>query len=436
MKINKLFWIFALALVLSSASAFAFELSDILKIHRHPIFIFIVNSLIIWSILFLIQASLLKNQDAKVKLVVWIATFALTALIVWNFTPRGAAYFWEVGLFAQYFKFWIIVNTIIFSLMVHLVAGFLDVKLTTPSGKITMVVVAIVLGALMASNLGDKKIWDTDNGKYIYRYLLVERYEETQPDGTKITVGGILTLSKDNVFESRLFIFLISSILFAWFFNSYLGLGQQNTKLTYLMAFIMGANLAKYGTTSSTIIGLGEAFAILIVGQQVMHTWGGQKLVAYFISIILVEWIFCAVFNQSRLLLFVGGLLSQLLQNKVVYGLIALFFAYHAMRAGPKAAIGVLVGLAGIGYLNEKLSGYLSDTVTGLLQIDICKILSQHKIISSASTATGKVAGAIGGTINYAGWIPPDALPWFQAGSLLVTLIGPFIAYNLLKNRI
>lgn len=433
MKINKLFWIFGLVFVISSASVFAFALSEI---YRHPIFILIVNALVIGSILFMVQLFLIPNQDAKVKLVVWLATFGLTALIVWNFTPRGAAYFWEVGIIAKYLKLWLIVNTTIFSIGLYMVAGFLEVKLETAPGRYGLILVTIVLGAMMANSLGDKPLWDTDNFIKIKNYLFSGEHEETMPDGTKVKVGGILTLDKTDVFESRLFIFLISTILFVWFFNAYVGLGQQSSKLTYLMAFIIGANLAHKGATSGTIIGLAEAFAILIVGQQVSHGIAGPRLLSWLLSIVLVEWIFCAVFNQSRILLLLGGIIKQLLQTGAVAAFVVLYITWQSLRAqNPWVWLGTLVGGTLIMIVN-KATGWIGNLAAGLINIDICGILSQHKIVASAAAGTGKVAGLIGGgAVSYAGFIPPD---WANPIAVVVslgTVIGGIWAFNHFRFR-
>lgn len=428
MKINKSIWIIALIFILSSLSVFAFQLSDI---YRNFYFILIVNGLIIWSILFLAQMFLIPNQDAKVKLVVWIATFAIAALILWNFTQRGAAYLWEAGWIAQYLKLWIIVNTILFSIGLHILAGFFELKTETNSGKIGLIILAILLGALMANNLGNKPLWDTQNFQKLKDYLLGGTHEETRPDGTKVTVGGILTLDNKDVFESRLFIFLISSILFAWFFNSYLGLGQQNNKLTYLMAFIIGANLARQGTTSGTIIGLAEAFAILIVGQQVMHTWGGQRLIAYLISIVLVEWIFCAVFNQSRLFLFIGGILKALLQNNAILAIVVLWITFQSLRSpNPMVWLGTLIGGALLAITN-KITGLIGDFVAGIINLDICGILSQSKIIATASAGTGTIVSSIGGgATQFAGFIPPSASLGIGAIITILMIIVSVVAWR------
>lgn len=431
MKINKSIWIFALIFVLSSASVFAFELSDI---YRNSYFILIVNALIIWSILFVAQ-TFIPNPDAKVKLVLWIATFGLTALIVWNFTPRGAAYLWEVGLIAQYLKGWIIVNTIIFSIGLHMVAGFLEVKLETKSGKIGLILAAILLGALMANNLGNKALWDTKNYIKIKDYLLAGEHDETMPDGTKVKVGGILTLDKDEVFESRLFIFLISTILFAWFLNSYMGLGNQ-PKMTFIMAFIIGANLASKGATSGTIIGLGEAFAILIVGEQVAHGLQGPRFWGYLLGIILVEWIFCAVFQQSRILVLLGGIVKQLLQSNIVSVFLVLYITWQSLRSlNPKVVIWTAI-VGTVVVIGNKITGLLGDLVAGLINIDICGILAQQKIVASASSATGKVASVIGGgAVRYAGVIPQD---WANPIAVVVslgTVIGGIWAFNHFKFR-
>ena len=267
MKINKLFWIFALIFVFSSASVLAFSLSDI---YRNPWFIFFVNLLIVWSILYVAQLFIITSQDTRVKVVVWIATLVLAFIIVWNFTSRGAAYIWETGWIAKYLGIKFLVNTALLSIVIFYFAGFLNIAPQTPQGRIGLILGSILLAGTIAYSLpADKWLWQEDNVKKLWDYLRGPERDETRADGTKVKIGGILTLDKANVFESRLFIFITSTILFAWFFSAYLRM-EQSPRLTYVMAFIIGANLARTGTTSGTIIGIGEAFAILIIGSQVV----------------------------------------------------------------------------------------------------------------------------------------------------------------------
>lgn len=437
MKINKSIWIFALIFVLSSVSVFAFELKDI---YRNSYFVLIVNGLIIWSLLFVIQMFLIPNQDAKVKLVVWIATFGLAALILWNFTPRGAAYFWEVGLIAQYFKLWIIVNTIIFSLGLYMLAGFLEVKLETMPGKIGLIIVTIVLGALIANNIGNLPLWHKDNQTFhrLYNYFLGPDGPVTKQDGSKVIEGGILTLNKTDIFESRLFVFLISTILFAWFLFSYIEMGNQ-AKLTYLMAFIIGANLARTGATSGTIIGLGEAFAILIVGKQIAHGINiGSRFWSWTLAIILVEWIFCAVFQQSRLLVLLGGIVKQLLQSNIVSVFLVLYVTWQSLRSlNPKVVMWTAI-VGTVVVIGNKITGLLGDLVAGLIDINICGILAQQKIVASAAAGTGTAISGIGGGISQAGLINIPSSAQGPVGVIftLGTIIIGIFAWNHFKNKV
>lgn len=343
------------------------------------------------------------------KVVVWIATLALAFLIVWNFTPRGAAYLWEGGWIAQYLRLKLLVNTAILSVAIFYVAGFLGMTPQTMQGRIGLIIGSILLAGMIAYSLpADEWIWQEKNVKTLWNYLR----------GPK----GILTIDGKNIFESKLFIFITSTVLFAWFFTSYIpALSQSSPRLTYLMAFIIGANLASKGTTTGTLIGIGEAFAILIIGSQVAAAFG-KGWIGWLVGVTLVEWIFCAVFQQSRIFQVIGDVGGTILNSTFVSTLIALWIFSLALRS-PNWVVGLAVAGVGLALgLSNFLASFvwlgLGDHFRRMLNFDVCQLLATHTIVTSAATGSvvSKAFAGMGIPIPITGtWL--DSVAGFMAVS-------------------
>lgn len=388
MKINKLFWIFGLIFVIGSTIVFA--QGPVTSFFRMPWLVFVVNILIVWSVLFVVQLFVIRSQDTRVKVVAWIVSLVLAFLIVWNYTPRGAAYLWEAGWIAQYLRLTFLVNTIILAIAIFYIAGFLNIAPQTPQGQIGLILGSLLLAGMIAYSLpAGTWIWNENNVQNFWKYLREPK-------------KGILTIDGKNIFESRLFIFITSTVLFAWFFTSFIpALSQSSPRLTYLMAFIIGANLASRGTTSGTLIGIGEAFAIIIIGSQVAAAFG-KGWIGWIIGITLVEWIFCAVFNQSRIFQVIGDVGGTILNSTFVSTIIALWIFSLALKS-PNWVVGLAVAGVGLAlglsnFLPSFVSLGLGDHFRRMLNFNICQLLATHTIVASASTGpSGIISSFFGG---------------------------------------
>ena len=289
MKINKLSWILALVLLVSIPAAFAQS-----GIFANPWVVFITNLLIVWTILFIL-VSFIPTQDNKVKVILWIATIVLAFVIVWYWGGRGDAYIWKAGALSTFFNIRILVNTIIIAGVAYFVAGFLGFNTTTKQGQIGLGILAIFIGVIVAINIGNEWLWDTSNVKALYDYLLGKE--------------GILRYEKPHY---RLFIFGISTLLFAWFFTSYL-MPQGDKRLSWAIAFIVSANLAARGAPTDTIIALGEVFALLIIGKQTTQGagWLGT-IVGWTVAITITQFVFCTVFGKSGVVILLDATLGKI----------------------------------------------------------------------------------------------------------------------------
>ena len=332
MKLNKMLWIFGLILLVTIPSAFA------LPAFLRNVWVMLgVNSLIIWFILFALQTMIVPESLAKEKTVLFIITLVLSLMISW-FLVGGGGYIWEVGKLAGFFSFKLIVNTIIVSLVVYFGLGLLGVKPGTKEGQIGIALLAIFIGFMISFNVGDEWLWDNSNVQALKDYLFgpekdveykvkipkkekvggilgfwEKEVDVTEEKVTKQRVGGILRPEEPNY---RLLIFITSALLFVWFFMGFL-MPQSDIKLSVAMAIILAANLARTGTPTTSVIALGEAFAILLVGKQI--TAGGGLLgnwIGWLVTIGLVEWIFHTVFGGSQL----AGVLARMFGGIPIIG--------------------------------------------------------------------------------------------------------------------
>jgi hypothetical protein len=314
MKLNKIILAVVLGFVLSLPSVFAQS-----GIFANSWVIFITNLLIVWVILFIL-ASFVPTQDNKVKVVLWIATVVLAFVIVWNWGGRGDVYIWRVDWIANYIGLWFIVNTLILGAVGYFGLGFLEVNPTTKQGQIGMVLVVLLFSGIIANEIGDQFILSTDNAKALQEYLFGKEVNtgrqgiatkvvggQTIREVVPITKGGIFTYQYPNY---RLLIFIVSLILFSWFFTGFLL--PQSGKLSYVLAFIIAANLASRGTPMNTMITIGEVFAIIMVQKQITSQGGiFSGFIGWFTTITLVEFIFCAVFGYSAIAIQISETLGK-----------------------------------------------------------------------------------------------------------------------------
>ncbi|MEK6983949.1 MAG: hypothetical protein AABX33_05225 [Nanoarchaeota archaeon] len=265
MKIGKMLWISALILVIGIPSVFAQEVSP-----RNPWVVLAINTAIIWVILFLLQYILMPEKSDKEKAILWIATFGLSFIIAWVFIG-SSGFIWEVGAFAGMFNPVVIVNTILISGVVYFSLGLLGVPLESKQGKVGALLLITFIAAIISLRL-ESYVWNTQTLQQFYNYLLGEK--------------GILS-PEDN----RLYVFIGSAVLLSWFFVGFLKMGEGYNKLSYAMALIIAADIAKSGTTTDTIIKLGELLSIIVLGKQL-----GGKWYNYFVAVGLVLWISYIVF--------------------------------------------------------------------------------------------------------------------------------------------
>lgn len=270
MKIKSLSWIFALVLLISIPSAYAQTLGG------KNIFFIIINALIFGIILFLLQSFLLPNKPDKEKTAMWFVIIIASLLLAWFFGSSG--YLWQ-GPLAILFNLKILVNSILIAAFLYFLLGILKIpQLGSPEGKTGYGILLFVVSVIFAVKIGNVWIWSQPTISALIKFFF-------GPE-------GILTLNKN-----RLFIFLITGTVLATFFN-YVGLGKENAKINYLLAFIFAASLAS-GPDPLTFAGVKRL--VLVVGTWVLggnlsdKFTGKAKVIGYVIAFFLMLWAVSAV---------------------------------------------------------------------------------------------------------------------------------------------
>ncbi|MBI3034706.1 hypothetical protein HYY71_00140 [Candidatus Woesearchaeota archaeon] len=329
---NKLIWSFALVLLLSIPSVFAQA-----GIFGNEWVILIVNSLIVWIVLFVAQTFVVPEKAAKEKIVIWIITLVLAVVIAWNVTDTpGSHYIWQAGAIAQFFSIRILVNTALIAGAAYFGAGLLGLDPKTKQAQIGVALLAILIAGMIALNIGDKWLWDHENAKAIWDYLFehetekevsrnVQVGESSIKQTYKVKVGGILRPEGPPQGQYRLFVFLGSALMFIWFFIAF-GIVGNYPKLSYLIGAIIAANLARQGTGYEIVIKVAEILFFLILIKQIPadmvagFTGGFAPIIRWGMAALLVSYIFCTVFQQSFIVGIVGKPLSALTDGKFDVG--------------------------------------------------------------------------------------------------------------------
>ena len=327
MRKNNLIWIFGLIFIIGLPEVFAqtiFDSLSSLSIFTNSYFILFVNSFIIWAVLYIAQAFIIPKKEGKEKAVIFLISLILAFIIAWNLVG-SSVYIWNIGGLPSYlFNKYFLVNVLIIAGATWFGLGLLGVNPTLKQGQIGMAILVILISGLVANNIGNghnKFVWDSDNAKAGFDYLFgpertitVEDKAVKEKSGDihlkthQEKLGGILRPEK----PYRLFVFLLSGMIFAWFFQAYLNITTGGGKLSWAIAFLVGANLARTGTEFDIVLKIAEAFAFLLILKQIppdiigVGGLGGigqivGGTIRYLVAAILVGFIFCTAFGVSNI---------------------------------------------------------------------------------------------------------------------------------------
>lgn len=249
MSKNKLFWSIALSLIVTLPIAYAQTPSGF------NWFVFIINSVIVFIALFILQSFLIPGKNGKEKTSVWVIILLTSLLIAFFFGRSG--FIWQ-GPLARFFSVYVLVNSIIIAAVLYFVLGFLlkDKVPKSPEGIGGYGILIFLVALIFAVKLGNQWIWDLSTLVQLKDYLFGQT--------------GILNPSPP---AYRLWTFIGSATLLAFFFSGYLIKNVPGgNKINYALAIIIASNLARAGISVQSVVMLGEVVFTIVLAEAVKGT--------------------------------------------------------------------------------------------------------------------------------------------------------------------
>ena len=288
MSKNKLVWTIALFLIAVTSLPIAHA-----QTLGSSLFFVLINALIVGIVLFILQSFLLPEKAAKEKTVVYTAI--IFGSLLFGFLYGRSGFIWQ-GHLSVFFNWYVLVNTIIISIVLYFVSGLLGLreKLGSKEGSAGFGIILFIVSAFIAVSLGQQFVWSNASVKLLIDYLFGEY--------------GILNPARG------LWIFVSSAFLLAFFFNTFLlknaGL---DVKVSYGLAIILGASIARAGYGVKTVVIMGEFVFLLILADALKGTTpagatGGNKW-AWILSFFLVGWASAAMTGGTDYQGILGGIL-------------------------------------------------------------------------------------------------------------------------------
>ena len=264
MSKNKLAWTIALFLItiaslpIAHAQTFA----------GSRLFFILINSAIVFVILFVLQSFLIQPKDGKEKAGVWVAIVVASLLVGFLYGQNG--FLWQ-GPLGVFFNLKVLVNAAIIAAVLYFVMGLTPVgkNLQSPQGKTGFVILIFLISAVFAVRLGNQWIWDLNNVILLRNYLFGAQ--------------GILV-------PPRLLVFITSFVLMAYFFVGYLSKNITGGPfVNYALVTVLAASMASAGVGLPTVIRIGELIFLIVLADALE----GQKLDAEYkwgLAFLIVGW--------------------------------------------------------------------------------------------------------------------------------------------------
>ena len=246
MSNNKLMWIFALALIIALPIAHAQNLSG-----ASQMILVLINAAIVGTVLFVLQSFLIPGKEGKEKTAVWVAIVAGSLFIA--FMYGRTSFIWQ-GPLAQFFSMYVFVNATIIGIVLYILFGFLPgIKdKLGKEGSIGFGIIIFLISLFFAVKLGNQWIWDQNSIRQLVVYLF--------------GAEGILNPDPP---AYRLYTFLGSFFLFAFFFRNYLIKDAGGPAwVNYGLAFLIASSVAKSGYSFQSVIIMGELIFFLVLAES------------------------------------------------------------------------------------------------------------------------------------------------------------------------
>lgn len=160
----------------------------------------------------------------------------------WNSVKSTLGAVWKVITFK------VIINAIVIGAIGYLALPLVYKQAQSKEGNIAAIIVILILSFVIATNIGDKFLWEEGMfGREIITYLFGD--------------NGLLTYGKIGMF-------IASAVLLAWFFQflNVGGAGAGNNKINVLLAIIIASKLARmenFGMRQIVLMGMVIATVII-----------------------------------------------------------------------------------------------------------------------------------------------------------------------------
>ena len=269
MSKNKLIWIFGL--ILTALLVMPIAYAQIVP-SGSKIYFVLINAAIIFVVLFMLQAFLIRKQTDKETTSVWVIMIFASLLLAYFFGQNG--FLWQ-GPLARFFSIFVLVNAVIIGAVLYFVLGFLlkDKVPKSPEGIGGYGILIFLVALVFAVQIGNQWIWSQPTIKELVNFFFGNE--------------GILTTNKN-----RIFIFIGSAALLTWFFNS-VALGKENHKINYILAIVFAAHMAT-GPDPYTMDNVKTLLLIVgtwVLGSNLSEKFTGKwKIAGYVIAFALVYW--------------------------------------------------------------------------------------------------------------------------------------------------
>lgn len=280
MRKNKLIWSIALFLIIIAALPAAYaQFSNSFTGSR--LFLILINSAIVFVVLFALQSFLIPQKNDKEKTSVWVIMLLASLIVGFLYGQNG--FLWQ-GPLGAYFNIYILVNSAIIAAVLYFALGFLKIneKLKSPEGNAGYGILIFLFSVMIAINIAP--------GMFLWKQEFVR------------SAAGFLFSSDRGILnpKSGLMVFVTSFILISFFFKGYL-LKQGDQKLNYALALIFAVNLAIPPVNPiRDVIQMGEIMFILIVWETLKTTVPSDKpWAALLLAILLVGWASAALSINS-----------------------------------------------------------------------------------------------------------------------------------------
>ncbi len=270
MSKNKLLWTFALMFVVIASLPIAYAQT----FRESRLFFILINSAIVFVILFLLQSFLIAGKGDKEKTAVWVAIVVASLLIGFLYGKSG--YIWE-GPLGVFFDPKVLVNALIIAAVLYFVLGLLDKNKAftpqSPQGQTGYGILLFLIAVIFAVKLGNQWIWDAATFIQFRNYLF-------GPE-------GILNVTRN---PDKFFVFIGTFVLIAYFFNRYLMKDAgQSSLINYFLALIIAASTAQAGMGINAVIQLGEIIFWITISDAVSGVTRDDKF-RFSLGALLVGW--------------------------------------------------------------------------------------------------------------------------------------------------